>query len=159
MARQKVGGGYYPYDDTAHQETHDFSGQRVITYQRISDYLWLGSDFSLDLPINLSVTAGFFFAPYVYAISYDSHLLTKKDYADKTIDTFAAFKWNFGLEYKIYGRHSLALTASYFYMPVIRGSTYEKTSTQSSYTLSSVADSGAASSWFDLTLSYKFQIF
>ena len=155
----KSDGGYYPYDDTAHQETHDFSGQRVITYQRISDYLWLGSDFSLDLPINLSVTAGFFFAPYVYAISYDSHLLTKKDYADKTIDSFAAFKWNFGLEYKIYGRHSLALTASYFYMPVIRGSTYEKKSTQSSYTLSSVADSGAASSWFDLTLSYKFQIF
>lgn len=155
----KSGGGYYPYDDTAHQETHDFSGQRVITYQRISDYLWLGSDFSLDLPINLSVTAGFFFAPYVYAISYDSHLLTKKDYADKTIDSFAAFKWNFGLEYKIYGRHSLALTASYFYMPVIRGSTYEKKSTQNSYTLSSVADSGAASSWFDLTLCYKFQIF
>ena len=155
----KSGGGYYAYDDTENQNVRDFSGKEVVKYQRITEYLWMGSDFSLDLPMGFSVNTGFFLAPYVYAISYDNHLLTKKDYADKTIGFFAAFKWNLGASYNINERHSISLNASYFYMRVISGDNYEKDSSQKSYSSSTLVDGGAGAKYFDLTLSYKFKIF
>ena len=154
----KSGGGKYAYDDTEHQIIHDFSGQEVVSYQRIADYIWLGSDFSLDLPMNFSVNAGFFLAPYVYAISYDNHLLTKNDYADKTVGIFSAFKWNLGVNYNISKRHSISINASYFYMSEIRGDDYSKTSSATSYQKDSTVDGGAGANWFDLSLSYKFKI-
>ena len=157
--KPKSGGGYYAYDDTEHQEILDLSGQEVIKYQRIADYLWLGSDFSYDLPIGFSVNTGFFFAPYVYAISYDNHLLKKTDYADKTTGFFAAFKWNLGAEYKISQRHSILFNANYFYMRVLRGDNYEKTSSQKNYNKSTLVDGGAGANLFDLSLSYRFKIF
>lgn len=157
---KKTSSGYYsPYTDTSNREYHDLSEKKVIAYQRVSDLLWLGSDFSAELPFHFTVKAGFFVAAYVYAISYDTHFLKSMDYADKTTDYFSAFKWDFGVIYSITARHSLALNFTYFYMPVIRGDDYQKSSSQSSYKKSSLADGGAGANWFDLSISYKFTIF
>lgn len=154
----KSGGGYYAYDDVAHQKIHDFSGKEILTYNRISDYLWIGSDFSVDLPKNFSVTTGFFFAPYVYAISYDSHLLTSVDFVDKTPGYFGAFKWNLGATYNINDRHAFSLNASYFYMRVLRGYDYTKASSADTYKKTQGYEGGAGAKYFDLTLSYRFKI-
>ena len=151
------GEGYYQsYKDV--KKFIGFSG-RVITYKRVSDYLWLGSDFSVKLPKNFEVNTGFFVAPYVYAVSYDSHLAKQYDYADKTQEAFGAFKWNLGAEYKISERQSVSLNASYFYMRVLRGDNYQKKSSESAYDKSSEVDGGAGARYFDLALSYKYKIF
>ena len=152
-------GPWYNYNDSNHRTILGFSGKDVISYQRSIDFLWLGSDFSVILPKNFEVSTGFFFAPFVYAISYDSHLLTKIDYADKTIGFFGAFKWNLGATYNITEKHAVSLSASYFYMRVLRGDDYEKASSASSYKKSSSAEGGAGAKYFDLTLSYRFKIF
>ncbi len=157
--KSKDPSGKYPYDDSEHQETHDFSGKRVVGYNRISDIIWLGSDFAVSLSSNFEINAGFFLSPYTYTVSFDNHLLTSMDYADKTIDSFSAFRWNFGVSYRIAERHFINLNASCFYMSLIRGETYEKSSSQSTYTKSTVAEGGAGAGWFDLTLSYRFKIF
>ena len=155
----KSGGGYYAYDDTENQTVTDFTGKEVIKYQRVADYLWLGSDFAVKLPMGFSVNTGFFLAPYVYAISYDNHLMKGVDYADKTIGFFAAFKWNLGASYNINERHSVSLNASCFYMRVLRGDDYYKADTSTVYKKSSDSDGGAGTKYFDLTLSYRFKIF
>lgn len=149
---------YASYDDTANQYSQEFSG-RVITYQRELSLFWLGSDFSVDLPLHFSVTAGFFFAPYVYAVSYDCHLTTNVDYADLTKGSFSAFKWNLGAEYKLNDRHSFSIIASWFRMNELRGENYEKKNSKSSFKKSSAVEGGAGARWFDLTFSYKFKIF
>lgn len=154
----KSGGGYYPYDDTRHQTVYNWDGQNIIAYNRIADYLWLGCDFSIDLSKIYTLSTGFFLAPYVYAISYDSHFLTNKDFADKTTGYFSAFKWNLGFECKIAKSHSILLTASYFYMTVIRGADYMKSNYEKNYIKSTSADGGAGARWFDLSLSYKLKI-
>ena len=151
-------GPWYGYSDTENRTLFDFSGQIVIEYQRVSDFLWLGSDFSVDLPRCFIVTTGFFLAPYVYAVSFDAHNLRNYDFADRTAGYFAAFKWNLGAEYKITDRHSILLAANYFYMRVLRGDNYQKESQSSSYTHVSSCDGGAGAKWFDLTLSYRFKI-
>ncbi|WP_296322218.1 hypothetical protein [Treponema sp. UBA3813] len=148
---------YAAYDDTANQYSQEFSG-RVITYQRELSLFWLGSDFSVDLPLHFSVTAGFFFAPYVYAVSYDCHLTTNIDYADLTKGSFSAFKWNLGATYNITPKHSVSLNAEYLYMRVLRGKDYFKQASSNTYKESSEADGGAGAKYFNLTLSYKFKI-
>lgn len=149
---------YAAYDDEENQRVEKFSG-RVITYKRISDYIWLGSDFSADFYGKFLLKAGFFFAPYVYAVSYDSHLERENYFADLTTGFFSAFKCNFGMEYKITGRHSILINANYFYMSVIRGDDYEKSSASTTYTLSSLCDGGAGAKYLDINLSYRFKIF
>ena len=155
--------GYYAaYNDSENQTVIKFSG-RIITYNRIADYLWLGSDFSFIIPCeflkNFTFDTGFFFAPYVYAVSYDSHLGREYDFADKTTGFFAAFKWNLGTEYKINERHSILLSANYFYMRVLRGDDYQKKSSETTYNKSNDCDGGAGAKYFDMTLSYRFKIF
>lgn len=149
---------YAAYDDTANQYVKEFSG-RVITYQRELSLLWLGSDFSVDLPLHFSLTAGFFFAPYVYAVSYDCHLTKNEDYADLTKGSFSAFKWNLGAEYKLNDRHSFSIIASWFRMNELRGENYEKESSKSSFKKSSAVDGGAGARYFDLCFSYRFKLF
>lgn len=146
------------YNDKSNNGLMKFSG-RVITYRRELYLLWLGSDFSVKLPRNFTVTTGFFFAPYVHALSFDSHLTKDVDYADKTTGFFGAFKWNLGAEYQIDKRQSVLLNASYFYMRVIRGDNYSKVSTKSSYDKSTLVDGGAGAKYLDVNLSYRFKIF
>ena len=163
-----IDGRYYaPYSDTENRDVHNFSG-RVITYKRIAYTFWLGSDFSIALPLpdfltgdsqSLSLNTGFFISPYVYAVSFDAHLSRKSDFADLTVDYFSAFKWNLGLTYEFNSRHSLSINANYFYMKVLRGDDYEKTSSDTNYTKSTYADGGAGAKYFDINLSYKFKIF
>ncbi|MBB5225002.1 omptin family outer membrane protease [Treponema ruminis] len=155
----QAGAPYYHYSDTSHQEIKDFSGRKVIGYRRVADYLWLGSDFSIDLPMNFEANTGFFFAPYVYAVSYDNHFLKSVDYADLTYGYFAAFKWNLGLSYTIAKRHSILFNANYFFMRVLRGEDYSKSSSKNSYDLASGYEGGAGARYFDMTLSYRFKIF
>ena len=152
------GAPYYHYSDTLHQTIKDFSGKDVIEYKRVSDYLWLGSDFSVNLPLNFEVNTGFFFAPYVYSVSFDKHFLKSVDYADLTPGYFAAFKWNFGLTYTIAERHSFLFNANYFFMRVLRGKDYSKSSSKDSYDLSNGSEGGAGGRWFDLSLSYRLKI-
>ena len=157
---KKTSDGYYsPYTDTNNREISDFSGKNVIAYHRVSDFLWLGSDLSAELPCHLTVNAGFFVAAYIYAISYDTHFIRSLDFADKTTDSFSSFKWNLGISHKIAKRHFININASWFYMKVIHGDTYKKYSSQSSYTKTTDAEGGAGANWFDLSISYKFQIF
>ncbi|WP_294430445.1 hypothetical protein [uncultured Treponema sp.] len=163
-----IEGKYYSrYDDKENQTVQRLSG-RVIIYQRLTYYFWLGSDFSLTMPLpeglktesnSLSVNAGFFFTPYIYAVSYDAHLVTKTDFADLTVDFLGAFKFNFGLTYSFNERHSISLNTSYLYMRQLRGDDYYKSNYESNYNKSDNADGGAGASWFDINLSYKFKIF
>ncbi|MBR0495775.1 MAG: omptin family outer membrane protease [Treponema sp.] len=159
--KSKTGGGLYPYNDTAHQTIYSFAGQDVISYKREFTCLWLGTDFSFLAPYSntLIFNTGFFFAPYVYAVSYDSHLIKEIDYADLTTGFFGAFKWKLGAEYKINDRHSICLNANYFYMRVLRGDDYEKKSSESNYKKSNEADGGAGARYFDLCFSYRFKLF
>ncbi|MBR0098887.1 MAG: omptin family outer membrane protease [Treponema sp.] len=159
--KSKPGGGLYPYDDITHQNVYNFSGKDVISYKREVSYLWLGSDFSFLAPYSntLIFNTGFFFAPYVYAVSFDYHLIKEIDYADLTTGFFGAFKWNLGAEYKINDRHSILLNANYFFMRVLRGDDYEKKSSESNYKKSNEADGGAGARYFDLCFSYRFKLF
>lgn len=154
-------GPWYNCEDTNHQKILDFSGEEVIVYNRVADYLWLGSDFSFLAPYSntLIFNTGFFFAPYVYAVSFDYHLIREFDYADLTTGFFGAFKWNLGAEYKINDRHSIILNANYFFMRVLRGDDYEKKSSESNYKKSNAADGGAGARYFDLCFSYRFKLF
>lgn len=153
---------YYPcvpHGDSDEQNIIDFHGADVISYNRVSDCFWIGSDFSFELPHSFTIDTGFFTALYAYAISYDSHLLTGNDYADLTTGFFAAFKWNLGMTYAFNERHSVSLGASYFYMRVLRGDDYDKKSSEKIYNKSTYADGGAGAKYFDITLSYRFKIF
>ena len=161
----KSGGGYYAYNDTAHQTIHDFSGKDVVDYNRISYCLWLGSDFSVNLPAipkvpgNFILNAGFFFSPYFYAVSYDTHIVNGYEYADLTVDYFAAFKGNFGVTYEVTKRHAISLMAGLFYLKTIRGDSFSRKQGSSTYVVLESTDGGAGAKWFDITLSYKFKIF
>ena len=163
--------GYYLSSSSASAESfsiynkYGYNGTD-IEYNRIIYNFWLGSDFSIKLPKNFEFKTGFFFSPYIYAVSYDSHVLKAKvnpnnpsDYADLTIGFFGAFKWNWGISYKITERHFVSLNASYFYMRVLRGDDYQKSSNENSYKKASDADGGAGAKYFDITLSYRFKIF
>lgn len=154
----KTNGYYAAYNDKSNAAMAKFSG-RVITYRREISLLWLGSDFSVNLPQNFTVFTGFFFSPYLRAISYDSHLTKGNDYADKTPAFFGAFKWTLGASYKINERQALLLNAGYLYMRVIRGDNYDKLASNSNYNKSTIADGGAGAKYFDLSLSYRFKIF
>lgn len=170
----KNGTGYYGYgsdgkfykrnyyyaacDDKENQYILPFQGA-VITYRRLSDYLWLGCNFYFSLPLNFELDTAFFLAPYVYAVSYDSHLTTGNDYADLTTGAFTAFKFNLSLLYKISPRNAFLVKGSYFYMNTLRGKNYEKFNTSDIYDKSPTVDGGAAASYFDLSLSYRLTIF
>lgn len=157
----KENGYYASYDDAENQYVVDFSGYDVISYQRVIYYFWLGTDVSFVLPYHFAVDAGFFFTPYVYAVSYDSHKYGSKkvDYADLTYDFFSAFKGSLGVTYAISERHSVSLTAGYFYLRTMRGNDYSKLSTSKTYSLDESVEGGAGAHYFDVTLSYRFKIF
>ena len=155
----KTKNGYYAqYQDTENQYRVSYNGMRIATYNRITYFFWLGSDFSADLPKNFEVNTGFFFTPYIYAVSYDRHLTRSIDFADLTIGFFGAFKWNLGATYNITPKHSVSLNAEYLYMRVLRGKDYFKQASSNTYKESSEADGGAGAKYFNLTLSYKFKI-
>lgn len=149
---------YYAYYDTANRTITKLSGS-VIDYKRINYFFWIGSDFSIDLSRNFSLNTGFFFAPYAYVVSYDTHIIRGYEFADLTIDYFSAFKGNLGLSYKIAQRHSISLTAGFFYLKTIRGDSFLKKSGETYYKSTNSTDGGAGAKYFDLTLSYKFKIF
>ncbi|WP_407427690.1 omptin family outer membrane protease [Treponema sp.] len=151
-------GPYYAYNNSENQTTGELTGD-VIDYKRISYYLWLGSDFSFYPYYNFIINAGFFVAPYFYAVSYDSHLLRSLDFADLTIGYFSAFKGHIGFEAKITEKHSIIMASEYCYLGIVRGDDYQKSSSSATYTKSSTSDGGAGAKWFDLSLSYRFKIF
>ena len=160
-----VNGHYTHYADTKNQKVIDFSGKDVMAYQRVSYAVLLGADFWVSLPKNFEFFTGFFASPYIYAISYDNHLLrynnsdSVSDFADITQGFFGLYKWNAGLSYTIAPRHSISLTAQYVYMRVLRGEDYQKKNTETTYALSADADGGASAKWLSFTLSYRFTFF
>nr|MCR4822157.1 hypothetical protein [Treponema sp.] len=160
-----VSGTYAAWNDEDNRTIKDFSGKKVIAYQRILYYFWLGSDFAFKLPAiphipgNFIIDTGFFFTPYLYCVSYDQHCLTGTDYADLTPGYMAAFKWNLGLTYQLSKRHAIIFNADYFYMRLLRGKDYQKSNSSTKYTLASDAEGGAGASYFDFTISYRFNIF
>ena len=156
--KSKTGGGYYAYNDQKNQTASTLSGS-VIDYKRVSDYLWLGSDFSVTLPKNFIINAGFFFSPYAYVVSYDTHLVRGDEFADLTIGYFSAFKGNLGTTYEITKRHSVSLTAAFFYLKTIRGDSYSKKSGENFFKNLDSTKGGAGAKYFDITVSYKFKIF
>ena len=153
----KDGGGYYPYSDPEHQTIYSFSGD-VIGYKREGYYFWLGSDFSVELPADISLTAGFFAAPYARLLSYDTHIQQNRKFADVTAGFFSAFRTNIGAEYEISKKHVVSLSAEYFYLKTIRGKSYIKNSGEKSYTQNSDTDGGAGAKYLDITLSYRIKI-
>ncbi len=155
---ETVNGTYQlPWNDSSTKEEH-FTG-KVISYKRTSYIFWLGFDSDIELSKNFILNAGFKFSPYLYAESIDTHWLKQKMFADKTPGYFGAFKWNLGAEYKIAKRHSVLLNASYFYMRVLRGDSFAKSTTSKTYAKDTTDDGGAGAKHFDISLSYRFKFF
>lgn len=151
--------GYYAaYNDAENQYRVSFIGQ-VITYRRESYYVWLGGDFTCMLPCRFVISAGAYVAPYVYAISYDSHLVTKRDYADITDGFFAAVKGNFGVTYRLDKHFSFLLAAEYLYLRPLRGDDYYKIASESAYRKADAVQGGAGASCFSVSHSVRFTIF
>ena len=151
--------GYYAaYNDAENQYHWEFDGQ-VIAYSRESYYLWLGADAVFTLPWHISVCAGLFLAPYVYAVSYDSHLTTKTDFADVTDGAFAAVKGNLGVAYQFDRHSSVRCGAEYFYQKTLRGDDYSKAAGADRYKLSTDADGGAGARFWTFSLSYRLTFF
>ena len=151
-------GPWYQYDTSDHQKVFKFAGD-VISYNRVSYYFWLGSDFCVSLPYNFKINTGFFVSPYLYAESFDSHFLTGEDYADKTPGFFSAFKWNLGAEYKITERYSIILNSTAFYMRELRGDSFAKSTSSKTYAKDTTVDGGAGAWEFNAAISVRFTLF
>lgn len=162
---KRLEGGYWaPYSDEEHRTVQSFKGMNVIAYEREAYYVWLGLDASLALPKGFLLNTGFSLAPYLYAVSYDNHLLRYDtgydcDFADVTPGCFAAFDWSFSVAYTFCKKHAVCLGAHYFYMRVLRGTDYQKKNTESAYNISTEADGGAGARYLEVTLSYTFSLF
>ncbi len=148
---------WYPYNDPSNSEIFNMSGDNV-SYRRASYILWLGSDFSFSPSEQVEIGAGFFFSPYTYALSYDTHFQRNLKFADLTIGYFAAFKSNLNIAYKITKKHAVSLSADFFRMKTIRGKSYTKPAENSHYSTDNSSESGAGERSFALTLAYKVKL-
>lgn len=161
---------YLPYK-TATTPTYDFSGKDVIDYSRQSYITWFGFDSTFTFFEKFDANLGFQISPYIYAESIDIHYLNNAGkgtaYLDATTGYFKTLKWNIGASYKINSRNTINISASWFYMGLLRGDDYSQS--YSNYkknknfdpnkTKSTAVDGGAAEHYFDLSLSYRFKIF
>ena len=144
----------YPYSD-AHSSTGNWNGEDVIEYQRFIYIAWLGTDARVKVNEGFEINTGFFFAPYVYALSFDRHFKTPYDYADLTQGFFAAYKWNLGGVFNLTKKSSISLSADCFYMPVLRGQSYGKEHEDVEYYNNSLCEGGAGALYCNITLSYR----
>ena len=154
-------GYYFPWNNNSDltNRSEDFTGKKVISYERAKNIFWLGSDFHLNLPQNIFLNLGAQFSPYIYVLSIDQHHLTYTDYADETPGYFSAFRFSADTGITIKKSHTLSIGFSYFYMQKLRGTNYSKSSSKSTYSKDTIVEGGADEYYWEIYISYKYKIF
>ncbi len=90
---------YFPYNDIENSVSDKLPDETVLKYDTRSIYIWTGiqADFIPTKKIVLSLAIEF--APFVYMLSYDNHVMKGYDY--KQYSTSAFFMTGFGKESSI----------------------------------------------------------
>ena len=91
----------------------------------MSDVFWLGTDVEFEFE-KITLGTGFQISPYAYIESTDIHYKTDSVFLDVTPGFFGAFRWNAGAEWRFNSRSSVKIGADFFYLRVLRGTTYSK---------------------------------
>ena len=149
---------YAPYDDDSNNSTDTFSGA-VIGYNRYTYLVWLGTQVQFNLPYNIGIQAGFQIAPYMYSDSRDSHLLTKRQYADIVSDSFTAYKATLAVSYAFTNHIVLSASGSFFYAKKLLGDNYSTQPNGSTFKKSSAVWGGASEYYFDVGFSLRYIFF
>lgn len=153
---------YYPYNDPnpEHLDTGTFSGT-VLTYTCTMYITWFGLDLSYQIPEQytfnraLCLNVGFFTAPYIYALSEDSHPLKYINFADLCNSFFKTIKINAGATYAFRKNLVLDLDFAYFKLFTIRGESYFKYPA-TKWNHSTTSKGGIDCQYFDFSLGIKY---
>jgi len=135
------------------------SSTTVITYERFTEILWLGTSVDLTLKHNLFANLTLQIAPLVKTVSYDHHVVKGYYYADEGKDYFSAIKASLSFGYILNQNFSFLLTGTCLVTDLLRGNTYQSYDEGSTYKIDSNYEGGAAQTTFDLTASVRFTIF
>ena len=137
----------YPYDDPDHSTTGTFSGD-VISYEReLFNYL-VGVKARFSFLKRFAVSADFGLSVFTQINSLDHHIL--KDgmsspayYLDKMQGFFKSFNLGTEVDVKIWKGLSAGAGFKFVYINQLVGNDYQKTSSETKYTLVSTANSAA----------------
>lgn len=153
-------GIYASYQDVLHRRVGSFGNYKLMNYELISHFLWLGADFVVKLLCKVSITSGLAVSPFSYTYAFDRHFLKDTKYYDESKEFFHGLKGNAGVQYEINPKNSIALSVSGFLLRETRGDYYLANSvSDSSYIKIEDYSGGAYFAIFNASLSWKVKLF
>ena len=149
-------GAYYSYDSDEASIAKIKDGTTAIQYDTRNIYVWTGiqADFIPTKKIVLSLALEA--APFVYMLSYDSHILTKNSYKQRSISAFLAVRQSFNATFNFTDFISVSLNFNGVFTGETEGPNFLKESTMSYTKIANNA--GGYSMYFDAGISIKFSL-
>jgi len=139
-------------------DSEDMSGT-VLEYSREETNLWLGADFSWQLPYNITIGCGAKTAAILYTFNSDKHPQAgDAQYTDICWGNFDSYKLNFNLQYQIHRGITATYNFDYYNLNTIRGDSYVKESGDSYWKILSDQQGGASAKFWTSTFGVKVQL-